>query len=185
MNMSGAGLPQCPDAPPGPPVFQNIPAGYAWTIDNNPINGLSAATPAMGLHAIDPAEFAPTRSPKEPYTLMLNYDSELIANHVVLWSGLANGEAPDIVPFTKETPSYNCQTEDKAFFPTTTMVDYHEETGRTSIKIAGPLADSSGESYTEVMDSGKSPKSKSKSSKAPKDGKSAKTAKSSKSPKAS
>ena len=153
MNMNGAGLAMCPDAPPGPPMFQNIPAGFVWTLDDNRLNGVNAASPGMGLHAVDPAEFAPTRSRKEPYTLMLNYDSDVIGNHVLIWSGIANGEGSDIVPFTKETPTYNCQTDDKAFFPTTTMVDYDEETGRTSVKIVGPLADSSGESYTEVISS--------------------------------
>lgn len=149
-NMNGVGLPTCPDAPPGPPQFQDLPRGFFWTIDGGAI-GVNAANPSMGLHAVDPSEFAQNRNPKVPYTLFLNYDEEVNANHVLIWAGLARGEAPELLPYTKETPVYNCKSDDKKFLPTGTVVDYDDATKRTSITITGPLLDCSGDSYEEVQ----------------------------------
>jgi len=168
MNMNGADLPTCPDAPPGPPLYQNVPAGFFWTLDGNALNGVNAATPSMGLHGIDPSEFSPTRDTSLPFTLMLNHDKEVVGNHVLFWSGFALGEAhQDFNPYVKDTPSYNCQTEDKAFMPTRTEVKYDEDTMRTSVTVTGPLLDCSGPSYTEIEDS-KIKKRSAKSSKSSK-----------------
>lgn len=169
-NMDGAGIPTCDDAPPGPPQYQNVPQGYFWTVDGSlATGGLNAATPAMGLHSIDPSEFAPTRSRTIPYLLMLNYDKEVIGNHVLIWSGFANGEGTEAGnSFSKETPSYNCQTEDKNFLPTLTTVDYVD--GATVTSISGPLTDCSGPSFTQAVNSVRSKKAKGapKTPKAPK-----------------
>jgi len=145
-NMDGVGLPRCEDG-----TYQNLPEGYIWTIDglpsppNAPIN---AASPAMGLHSVDPAEFAPSRDQRIPYTLFLNYDKEIIGNHVLVWAGFSEGYGED---FTKETPNYNCKTEEKGYYPTQTKVQYVD--GRTVVSIEGPINDCSGESFTEVVDS--------------------------------
>eukprot|EP00527_Entomoneis_sp_CCMP2396_P006475 CAMPEP_0198137042 /NCGR_PEP_ID=MMETSP1443-20131203/596_1 /TAXON_ID=186043 /ORGANISM="Entomoneis sp., Strain CCMP2396" /LENGTH=385 /DNA_ID=CAMNT_0043798367 /DNA_START=46 /DNA_END=1203 /DNA_ORIENTATION=+ len=165
-QMNGTGIPTCAGAPvPGPPVYQNLPFGYFWTLDGNAAVGINAASPAMGLHAVDPSEFLPTRDVTEPYTLYVGYESEVIGNHVLLWSGFAEGLRPD---YTKETLNYNCQTEDKAYYPTKTNVSY--KNGRTIVSIEGPLSQCTGPSFTEVVDSMEEAKGskKSKSSKSSK-----------------
>lgn len=84
-NLDGKDIPTCEDAPPGPPVYQNVPKGFVWTTDNNPLIGINAGTPGMGLHGIDPSDV--TRDPPDariPYHLMLNYDGQVIGSHVLI-----------------------------------------------------------------------------------------------------
>ena len=151
MNMDGAGLPTCPDAPAGPPQYQNVPEGFFWTLDDSVV-GTNAASPGMGLHGLDPSEFAPGRDSTIPYTLMLNYNSTVIGNHVLLWSGFANGETGNFTYYEKDTPTYNCPTPDRSFLPTKTIVEYDPTEGRTSVSVRGPLLNCEGESFTEVSD---------------------------------
>ena len=84
------------------------------------------------------------QDPKIPITLFLNYDSELVAYNVAFWSGFAEGYGTN---FKKDYPNYNCQTEDKAYYPTSTSVDYID--GTTIVSITGPITDCSGESFSE------------------------------------
>ena len=142
MNMND-GFSTCPDAPSGPPQFLKG-AGLFWTVESSEnFIGVSAAIPALGLAAFG-------QDPATPYILMLNDGKKVIGHHTLIWSGISNGEGPDIVPYTKETPTYNCHTGDMAFFPKTTEVTYDGKNGRTSVTVKGPLADCSGESYNEV-----------------------------------
>mmetsp|Transcript_23157 Transcript_23157/g.28412 ORF Transcript_23157/g.28412 Transcript_23157/m.28412 type:complete len:186 (-) Transcript_23157:83-640(-) len=153
--MDGAGIPICPDWVPGsgPPKYQNVPPGYLWTIDGNPAIGINVATPGMGLHGLDVSELAPGRDSKDPYLLMLNYDKEVIGNHIIIWSGFAKGEHPTGY-YEKTFPEYNCQSLDKNFLPTKQVFKYDEVTRRTRVVISGPLQDCSGESFIEKQTGG-------------------------------
>ena len=87
----------------------------------------------------------------EPYLLFVHHDGEVIATNIAVWAGFTKGEAV-VTTWEQPTPTYNCQSPEKAFFPTNHIVSFDESTGRTSTKIHGSLKDCSGESYTEVIE---------------------------------
>merc|ERR1712232_173042 len=107
--MDGVGLPMCKDGT----GYQNDPQNYVYLIDGFPGVPFNFANPALGLHAVDGSQLYP--DPKVPSTLYLNYDSDLVAYHVSFWAGFAEGHGTN---FQKDYTSYNCQTQDKSYYPT-------------------------------------------------------------------
>merc|ERR1712179_779425 len=122
--------------------------GFTWAIDKTFQTGqLNAATPGVGLRAI-PTEFIDDDT--EPRSFYLNHDGQVIGQNLLIWSGWAEGLRTET--FEISTQTYNCQTEDKDYYPTTSRVGY--ESGRVFIEIEGPVSSGtcSGDSFTEVVD---------------------------------
>mmetsp|Transcript_23328 Transcript_23328/g.46524 ORF Transcript_23328/g.46524 Transcript_23328/m.46524 type:complete len:431 (+) Transcript_23328:145-1437(+) len=153
-NLDGEGLPKCKDAPlGGPPVYQNVPRGTIWTTDGNPANGISIGTPGMGLHGANFGDDHFVNDQRIPVNFMLNYDKEVIGNHILIWGGWAKGLGkPDANEYVNEIPEYNCPTADKSYLANKSIVEFDHASKRTTISIAGPLKDCSGVSYREVLD---------------------------------
>lgn len=146
-NLNGTGIEMCQNGSPA-----NVPPGFKWTIDNNPAIGINAGSPGMGLHGLVPADLAGGH--ETPLLLMVQYDSSIVANHILLWGGtpLGQNNPGEDYSWVKET-EYNCQNMEKyPSLPTKTSVDYTAEEGRTYISITGPT-DQCKKSFTEVWDS--------------------------------
>eukprot|EP00568_Trieres_chinensis_P010337 CAMPEP_0183299256 /NCGR_PEP_ID=MMETSP0160_2-20130417/6031_1 /TAXON_ID=2839 ORGANISM="Odontella Sinensis, Strain Grunow 1884" /NCGR_SAMPLE_ID=MMETSP0160_2 /ASSEMBLY_ACC=CAM_ASM_000250 /LENGTH=565 /DNA_ID=CAMNT_0025461463 /DNA_START=6 /DNA_END=1703 /DNA_ORIENTATION=+ len=144
MNTDGEGIPRCQDGSYANTFKCPVGPNFAWTLDANPspLPG-NAATPAMGLHGTCPSEFSPTKDPRDPYLLMVQYDGTVIGNHAVFYSGFANGQGlasgqgEDGMMYSWST-EYNCLDEKHMNQPTLTYVHYNTETGLTTTSISGP-----------------------------------------------
>jgi len=182
MNMGGSdprvmGDVYCNPSDPQPFTnAKNLPAGYTWTIDLPQFGQTNAAAGSQGLHGINANEFL-GQYESIPKHLILQYDGELIANHVIVSAGFAKGLS-DKTEYVKEFDWSTgfCVDDDVRQLATQMTTKYDPETGRTSVTAHGPLKDCSGKSFTDVIDystpaeelSSKSSKSGSKKGKAAK-----------------
>jgi len=154
----GAGFEVYPIANTTFPFFKNLPPGWVWTTDD-PISGrVNAAAASQGLHSVYPLDFSNTLA-DIPQHLLLNYDGELIANHVILWSGFSKGLSRGN-KFTREfnfndatdTQGNSCKAEQFDNIASSVTSEYNPETGRTTVTARGSLQDCSGPSFTKVID---------------------------------
>jgi len=114
----------------------NIPLGYSWTDDYSPVG--NAASAGMGLHGLNPRTLPPPLGggdPTMPNTLFLDYDKEIVANHIVMWSGFPLGEAT-ATEYTLETPFYNC-ADDVKYGTRAKKFESKVEGGYTTVSISG------------------------------------------------
>jgi len=154
-NLDGKGLERCKDNV----TYANVPASFQWTIDGNPAIGINAASPGIGLHGLVPSDLSGGHEP--PLLLMVQYDSTIVANQIVLWGGLPLGQNNPGGDFhwSKDTV-YNCHDTVKyPTLPSKTFVDYIAGEGRTYISITGPTSQCK-RSFSEMWDSTSSPSSK-------------------------
>mmetsp|Transcript_886 Transcript_886/g.1171 ORF Transcript_886/g.1171 Transcript_886/m.1171 type:complete len:635 (+) Transcript_886:73-1977(+) len=153
-NMDGDGL-TC-DVTGNVTRRTNIPPGWVWAVDRvDPVpgvypDGFNAAAASQGLHAIFPFDFAPTIG-DIPQHLLLNYDGELIANHVILWAGFSKGLSRDN-KFTRGFNFDDCTSEQYDNIATSVTTEYDPDSGRTIVSAHGSLKDCSGESFTKTVD---------------------------------
>lgn len=169
----GAAAVYCDPANPAPFTNEkNLPAGYTWTVDIPPAGVLNAAVASQGLHGINLQDFGgqPAYIPKH---LLLQYDGELVANHIVISAGFSKGYS-DKNQYVKDFDWENgsCVDPSARKLATKMSTEYDPETGRTHVTAHGPLKDCSGESFTDVIDH--SGGARPKSSKSAKKSKSAK-----------
>ncbi|KAL7483469.1 hypothetical protein ACHAW6_009115 [Cyclotella cf. meneghiniana] len=155
-NLDGQGIERCEDNV----TYANVPPGFSWTIDGNAAIGINAGSPGMGLHGLIPSDLAGGHEP--PLLLMVQYDSNIVANHIVIWGGLPLGQNDPGSDFHwSKATEYNCHdTQKYPTLPFNTTVDYVATEGRTYISISGPT-DECVESFTEMWDSTAPPTSKS------------------------
>jgi hypothetical protein len=154
-NLDGQGIGRCEDNV----TYANVPAGFQWTIDGNPAIGINAGSPGMGLHGLIPSDLSGGHEP--PLLLMVQYDSTIVANHIVLWGGLPLGQNNPGGDFhwSKDTV-YQCHDTVKyPSLPSKTSVDYIASEGRTYISITGPTSQSK-HSFSEMWNSISAPSSK-------------------------
>jgi len=129
---------------------KNLPAGYLWSIDGP--YGPNSSAGSQGIHAINAQEFLGIYE-GIPKHLLLQYDGELTANHVVLSAGFAMGLS-DKMEYTKDFDwsTGSCVDPDVKKLADKMTTKYDPETGRTSVTAHGPLKDCSGDSFTDVID---------------------------------
>lgn len=140
------------------PFFKNLPPGWVWTTDNPSLNQTNAAAASQGLHAVYPLDFNVNLA-DVPQHLLLDYDGELIANHVILWSGFSKGLSR-ANKFTREFnfddatdgSGNSCQAAQFNNIARSVSTEYDPDTGRTTVTARGNLKDCSGDSFTEVID---------------------------------
>lgn len=142
--------------PLGFPYFKNLPAGWVWTVDG--ANRTNAAAAGQGLHAVFPIDFSETLA-DIPQHLLLQYDGELIANHVIMWSGFSKGLSRQN-KFTREfnftdaadLGDNSCTAKQFDNIATSVTNEYDPITGRTTVTARGKLKHCSGPSFTKVID---------------------------------
>jgi len=141
---------------------KNLPAGYIWSIDGPWGSNNSAGS--QGMHAINSAEFF-GQSDSIPKHLILQYNGELTANHVVISAGFAMGLGAKN-EYTKDLDwsTGSCVDPDVKKLSDKVTTKYDPDTGRTSVTAHGPLKECSGDSFTDVIDYS-TPKPSSKSGK--------------------
>eukprot|EP00956_Cyclotella_meneghiniana_P044255 scaffold309549_cov182-Cyclotella_meneghiniana.AAC.1 len=121
------------------PFFKNLPPGWVWTTDNPSLNQTNAAAASQGLHAVYPLDFNENLA-DVPQHLLLDYDGELIANHVILWSGFSKGLSR-ANKFTREFnfddatdgSGNSCQAAQFNNIARSVSTEYDPDTGRTTV----------------------------------------------------
>lgn len=140
------------------PFFKNLPPGWVWTTDDPSAGRANAAAASQGLHSVFPLDFT-NELADIPQHLLLDYDGELIANHVILWSGFSKGLSRSN-KFTREfnfddatdANGNSCQASQFKNIANSVTTEYNPDTGRTTVTARGQLKDCSGASFTKVID---------------------------------
>ena len=139
------------------PFFKNLPPGWVWTVDS--ATRPNTASASQGLHAVYLLDFAFETLADIPQHLLLNYDGELVANHVIMWSGFSKGLSRGY-KFTRElnfddakdTSGKSCRPDKLKNMASAMTTEYNPDTGRTTVTARGRLKDCSGPSFTKVID---------------------------------
>jgi len=153
----GNGITTCDGtaAPPaGGGVAANVPSNFTFTtdaliwLDEFQMYLPNAATPAIGLHALDFATLDTSFKPVDvPNLLSVQYDGEIVGHMIQVWNGFMNGKSHSYT-WEKDNIEYNCQTQ--LTLPTKHGATYNTATGRTHMSISGPVSACDGlESFTE------------------------------------